>query len=84
MSGDGIVTIPPTVYVPIMVAAIAFGGTILGLVVGWLTRLNGRLKRLERRDKLSWLYIRSLIDHAYRHAPGVPLPEPPDGWLEDE
>lgn len=48
-----------------------------------MTRLNGRLKRLETRDKLSWLYIRKLIDHAYRHAPGVPLPEPPEGWLED-
>ncbi len=83
MSEDGLVTIPPTVYVPILVAVIAFGGTVLGIVVGWMTRLNGRLKRLETRDKLSWLYIRRLIDHAYRHAPNVPLPEPPDGWLED-
>lgn len=83
MTEDGLVIIPPTVYVPIMVAMIAVGGTVLGLVVTWLTRLNGRLKRLETRDKLSWLYIRRLIDHAYKHAPNVPLPEPPDGWLED-
>lgn len=80
---EGVLSVPPTVYVPILVAGITVGGTILGLVVAWLSRLNGRLKRLETRDKLSWLYIRKLIDHAYRHAPGVPLPEPPDGWLED-
>jgi hypothetical protein len=69
--------------VPIVVAVIGLGGTVLGLVVGWLTHLNRRLRRLEHRDRLSWLYIRSLIDHAYRHAPGVPLPEPPDGWLDE-
>lgn len=55
----------------------------LGYVVAALTRLNRRLRHLERRDRLSWLYIRSLIDHAYRHN-ALPLPEPPDGWLEDD
>jgi hypothetical protein len=59
------------------------GGGMLTAFIAWLTRLSGRLGRLERRDKLSWLYIRSLIDHAYKHAPGVPLPEPPDGWLDE-
>lgn len=55
----------------------------LGYVVAALTRLNRRLRHLERRDRLSWLYIRSLIDHAYRHN-ALPLPEPPDGWLDDD
>lgn len=41
-----------------------------------------RMSRLERRDRLSWLYVRSLIDHAYRHG-AVPLPEPPIGWAEE-
>jgi len=60
-----------------------FGGGILTAFIAWMTRLNHRLRRLERRDRLSWLYIRSLIDHAYKHAPGVPLPEPPEGWLDE-
>lgn len=72
----------PDDWVPILVAVIVLGGTILGLVVAWLTRLGTRLRRLEHRDRLSWLYIRALIDHAYRHG-ALPLPEPPDGWLED-
>lgn len=41
-----------------------------------------KMSRLERRDRLSWLYVRSLIDHAYRHD-AVPLPEPPPGWAEE-
>jgi len=73
---------PSGVWVPILVAVIMVGGTILGVVVGWLSSLTKRLRKLERRDRLSWLYIRSLIDHAYKHAPGVPLPDPPDGWLD--
>lgn len=75
--------IPPVVWVPVLVAVIALGGTVLTLVVAWLSSLTKRLRKLERRDKLSWLYIRSLIDHAYKYSPGVPLPEPPAGWLED-
>lgn len=70
----------------ILVAIIAVVGgiltTIIGIVIAQISRLNGRLRRLEHRDRLSWLYIRRLIDHAYRHN-AVPLPEPPDGWLED-
>lgn len=72
----------------ILVAVITVGGTILVTLIGVgsaaLVRMNGRLRRLEHRDKLSWLYIRALIDHAYKHAPGVPLPEPPKGWLGDD
>ena len=83
MTGDGIVSIPPSVYVPVLVAVIAVGGTVLGAVITWMVRLSGRLEKLEKRDKLSWLYIRSLIDHGYKHAPNVPLPEPPEGWLEE-
>ena len=75
--------LPPAVWVPVLVACIAVGGTILGLVIGFLTSLNRRLRNLERRDKLSWLYIRSLIVSHTFHAPGAPLPEPPDGWLEE-
>lgn len=72
--------IPPG-WVAIITAVIALGGTILGVVLTWLGTLNKRLRKLEVRDRLSWLYIRSLIDHAYRHG-ATPLPEPPDGWLD--
>lgn len=68
--------------VEIGVALIGAGVVVLGIVVAQVARLSARLRKLERRDRLSWLYIRSLIAHAYRHAPGVPLPEPPDGWLD--
>ena len=74
------VDIPPG-WVAVIVAVIGLGGTVLGIVLTWLGTLNKRLRKLENRDRLSWLYIRSLIDHAYRHG-AVPLPEPPDGWLD--
>jgi hypothetical protein len=50
------------------------------------TQLENRLKVLERRDRRSWLYIRSLIEYAYRHSDTMkyPLPEPPHGWLDEE
>ncbi len=71
---------------PITVAFITVAGGVLtfivGLVIAQLTRLNARLRRLEHRDRLSWLYIRSLIDNAYRHN-ALPLPEPPAGWLDE-
>lgn len=71
----------------VTVALITSAGGVLTAVVGvvimQLTRVNGRLRRLEHRDRLSWLYIRKLIDHAYRHN-AVPLPEPPEGWLEND
>lgn len=73
---DGVEIALLTILGSLLVAA-------LGYVVAALTRLNRRLRHLERRDRLSWLYIRSLIDHAYRHN-ALPLPEPPDGWLEDD
>lgn len=70
--------------VPLIVACIGvLGGGVLTALTTFLIRLSGRIRRLEKRDRLSWLYIRSLIDHAYKHAPGVPLPEPPDGWLDE-
>ena len=68
---------------PVLAAIVTLGGVILTLLASWMVRQNQRIRRLETRDRLSWLYIRSLIDHAYRHAPSVPLPEPPDGWLDD-
>lgn len=71
----------------VTVALIAAAGGVLtavvGVVITQLSRLNSRLRRLEHRDRLSWLYIRALIDHGYKHAPGVPLPAPPEGWLEE-
>lgn len=73
---DGVEIALLTILGSLLVAA-------LGYVVAALTRLNRRLRHLEHRDRLSWLYIRSLIDHAYRHN-ALPLPEPPDGWLEDD
>lgn len=73
--------IPPVVWVPLAVAVLGVFGTVAGLIAAKLTKLNSRLDALERRDRLSWLYIRSLIDHAYRHN-AVPLPEPPAGWLD--
>lgn len=75
----------PDDWVPILVAIIAMGSTVLGLIVAWLVRLGQRLRALEHRDRLSWLYIRSLINHAYRYSDTVanPLPEPPEGWLEE-
>lgn len=70
----------PAGWAAVAVAIIGVGSTILGLVLAWLTRLGHRLRYLEHRDRLNWLYIRSLIDAHYR---GGPLPEPPDGWLEE-
>ncbi|WP_345751372.1 hypothetical protein [Microbacterium rhizophilus] len=72
----------PELPVAVVVALIGLAGTALGVIVAQQARTNNRIKRLEHRDRLSWLYIRRLIDHAYRHN-AVPLPEPPEGWLED-
>lgn len=77
----------PDDYVPLIAAIITVvGASILTSVLAWLARLSARLRKLERRDRLSWLYIRSLIDHAYRHSDvqRYPLPAPPEGWLEPE
>lgn len=82
----------------VIIAIIGGAITILGgLIMWWLRQLDKRfdtqqaeisaqkvrIEKLERRDKLSWIYIRRLIDHAYRHN-AVPLPEPPAGWLDDD
>lgn len=71
----------------VVIALIAAAGGVLsavvGVVIAQLTAVNARLRKLEHRDRLSWLYIRKLIDHGYRYAKGVPLPEPPEGWLEE-
>lgn len=78
----------PDDYAPALQAVIAgifvLGGGVLTAVIAWLTRLSVRLRRMETRDRLSWLYIRSLIDYAYRHSDTTkyPLPEPPDGLLD--
>lgn len=70
----------------VLIALISLAGTVTLGVLGWivaeLVRMNNRLRRAEHRDRLSWIYIRSLIDHAYRHN-AIPLPEPPPGWLDD-
>jgi len=57
--------------------------TLLGFLTAQLVKLGQRVRALEHRDRLSWLYIRSLIDYSYRHSDTTkyPLPEPPEGWL---
>lgn len=78
------------------IAALGIVGTVIVALLGFLTALQARsaarqtqleqrIKALEKRDKRSWLYIRSLIDYAYRHTDTTrfPLPEPPSGWLDD-
>lgn len=71
----------------VLVALISGGALVLAALVSvataQLVRWNRRLRHLERRDRINWLYIRSLIDHAYRKG-AIPLPEPPPGWLDDD
>lgn len=62
---------------------IAIIGLLGSLMLAYIARVSGRVRQLERRDRLSWLYIRRLIDHSYRHG-AIPLPDPPEGWDEDE
>ncbi|HWL59284.1 MAG TPA: hypothetical protein VNQ48_00165 [Microbacteriaceae bacterium] len=69
--------------IALVIALLGLGGTGLGILGAQLARLNRRVVKLEHRGRLDWLYIRRLIDHGYKHAPTVPLPEPPEGWLED-
>lgn len=71
------------VAVALIGAVVAAGTAGITFVATQLVRLNHRIAKLELRDRRSWLYIRSLIDHAYRHN-ALPLPEPPEGWLEDD
>lgn len=80
----------PDDYVPLIQALVTglflIGGALLTAVLAWMVRLNVRLRKLEQRDRLSWLYIRSLIDHLYKYSDVKthPLPEPPEGWLNPE
>jgi hypothetical protein len=45
-------------------------------------RLEERIVALEKRDRLSWIYIKTLISYCSVHVNTVknPLPEPPAGW----
>lgn len=68
----------------VVVALIGVAGAALGLLSAWMVRVNGRIRRLESRDRLNWVYIQRLILHANTHAPEVPLPDPPEGWIESD
>lgn len=80
----------PNDYVPLIQQSIAviatIGAVLIGAIITWLTRMNARLRRMETRDRLSWLYIRSLIDYAYTFADvhKHPLPDPPPGLLDPD
>lgn len=80
----------------LLIAIVGVIGTVLTALFAYLATqqakatqrqasLEKRIRSLETRDRRSWLYIRSLIDYAYRHTDTVmfPLPEPPEGWLDD-
>ena len=84
----------------IVIGAVAAGALAIlsGVILWWLQQIEkrsdiqeariaeqaARIVKLESRDRTSWLYIQRLILHANTHAPGVPIPEPPTGWLEDD
>lgn len=61
----------------------ALTAILTGVVLPVVVSTRRRMGRLERRDRLSWLYIRALIDHAYRHG-ATPLPSPPEGWDDED
>lgn len=69
----------------LIVALLAFLTALMARSSARQAQLEQRIKALEQRDRRSWLYIRSLIDYAYRHTDTTrfPLPEPPEGWLDD-
>lgn len=67
----------------IIVAIIGLGSTVIGILTSNQKDFRRRLKALERRDRLSWLYIKALIDHGHRYS-SQPLPEPPEGWLDED
>jgi len=77
-------------FMPIVTALLgvfsAFGVLFAGAFITWLSKLSIRLRRMETRDRLSWLYIRSLIHWAHTHGDVQknPLPEPPNGLFEPE
>ena len=72
---------------------------ILGSVIAWWLRRQdkrsdelqaqigkqqARIEKLEARDRLGWIYIQRLIMSHTKNAPGVALPDPPDGYLDYE
>lgn len=83
--------IPPGWSVVLAASVTGVLAAIGGVILWWLRQLDKRsdaqeerIRKLEARDRKSWLYIQSLILHAHTHAPGVPLPAPPSGWMEDD
>lgn len=89
----------PAGWAVVLAAAVTGGMALLGgVVLWWLRQLDkrsdiqeariaaqdARIQKLEARDRKSWLYIQSLILHAHTHAPGIRLPDPPAGWMEDD
>lgn len=82
--------IPPgwAVVIGAVVAVVLSG--VGGFILWWLRQLDkrfdalqARVNMLEKRDRLNWIYIQRLTISHTKHAPGIPLPDPPDGWLED-
>ncbi|WP_308491009.1 hypothetical protein [Microbacterium terrisoli] len=77
----------------LILAAVATGvlALVAGIVLWWLRQIDKksdaqqrRIEKLEQRDRLGWLYIQRLIISHTTNAPGVPLPPPPAGWLDDD
>jgi len=70
------------------IAVAIIGGLLTiatAIIVPLLLSLQRRIRHLERQNKLAWFYTRSLIDHAYRYSDTTahPLPQPPEGWLDE-
>lgn len=80
----------PDDYTPSLTAIVtgimAIGGILVTAFFAWMVRIGSRLRRMEVRDRLSYLYIRQLIDHIYRHTDTAryPLPEPPEGLFDPD
>lgn len=83
--------IPPGWSIVIAALVTVIASAVGGVILFWLRQINKRaddqqrrIEKLERRDRAAWLYIQRLIVSHSRHAPGVPLPNPPKAWLEDD
>ena len=83
--------IPPGWAVVIASTIGAVLAAIGGIALWWLRQIDkrsdaqeARIAKLEARDRKSWLYIQNLIVHAHTHAPGVALPPPPPGWMDED